>query len=459
MKQASSPVTAALLAQLSAVVGADHLLADPDRVASYCTDWTRAFTGECLAVIRPASTAELSQVLALCSAAGQTVQIQGGNTGLVGGSVPASGEASPPLIVSTLRLDRVDPVDHLTGQLTAQAGAVLSAVQQVAREAGWLYGVDLAARDSATIGGTVATNAGGTQVIAYGMTRAQLVGIEAVLADGTVISHLGGLLKDNTGFDLAALLCGSEGTLAVVTAVRVRLHRPHRRTSLAMVGCESYDQALELMSRARSQSDLVAAESIDAVGMQLAASELGLASPLMKSWPLVALIEVADGGDASGLPLTEEQDAVVALEPGEQERLWAYRERQAEAYASLGLVHKLDISVPLDQMQRVMTDLHSILAVASEVTCFGFFGHLADGNIHVEFIGPESTQAALQRAILERVAASAGSISAEHGIGRLKADYFSLSRSEAEIDAMLAIKSAWDPTGLLNSGVLFGDRT
>jgi len=441
----------ALVAELRSVVGAEHVLVEEDQVASYCTDWTRRFTGRCLAVVRPATTQQVADLLARCTAAAQPVLVQGGNTGLVGGAVPDEPEL--PVIISTRRLSQVGPVDQLTGQITAQAGATLGAVQAAARSAGWKYGVDLAARDSASIGGTVATNAGGTQVVAYGMTRAQVVGIEAVLTDGTVLSHLGGLLKDNTGLDLAALLCGSEGTLAVITAVRLRLHRPHHATSLAMVGCASYEEALTLMARAREQSDLMAAESIDAAGMRLASSALGLSSPLEHQWPVVALIEVADGGDGSGLPLTEDRDAVVAFEAADQARLWAYRERQAEAYATLGLVHKLDVSVPLELMQDVLADLTELMTVADDVSTFGFFGHLADGNVHVEFIGP--TDSAVQDAILERVAQAGGSISAEHGIGRLKARYLQLSRTPSEIAAMRAIKAAWDPQGLLNRGVLF----
>ena len=441
------------------IVGDEHVLIEPDQLASYCTDWTRLYSGRALAVVRPASTAEVARLLRLLNEHGQPLVVQGGNTSLVAGAVPAQSDGGAPVILSTLRLHDVGPVDQLTGQLTAQAGALLSSVQAAAQAAGWIYGVDLAARESATIGGNVATNAGGTKVVAYGMTRAQVVGVEAVLADGTVMTHLTGLLKDNTGFDLGALLCGSEGTLAVITAVRLRLHRPHRRTSLAMVGCQSYDSALALMASARSTGDVIAAESIDATGMKLAESALGLPAPLAREWPVVALIEVADGGDASGLPLTDDHDAVVALEPSEQLRLWSYRERQAEAYATLGLVHKLDVSVPLVRMQALLDDLFALISADATVSHFGFFGHLADGNVHVEFIGPDARDSTLQSSILERVAAIGGSVSAEHGIGRLKAGYLHLSRSAQEIGALRAIKQAWDPQGLLNPGVLFGDHS
>ena len=269
-----------LLGRLAESVGSEHVLTAPELVAPYVTDWSRRFSGSCLAVVRPGSTEEVVQVVVACIQAGVPILPQGGNTGLVGGGVPATrpGALGPPVIVSLRRLADISPVDELSGQLTAGAGALLGDVQRHAAAAGWMYGVDLAARDSASIGGTVATNAGGIHVIAHGMTRAQLVGIEAVLPDGSVVSHLEGLLKDNTGYDLAALLCGSEGTLGIITAVRLRLHRPPGRTSVALIGSPSYASALEVMSSATSP--ILAAEVIDEPGMDLAGSVAGLPWPL-----------------------------------------------------------------------------------------------------------------------------------------------------------------------------------
>ncbi|CAB5042234.1 unannotated protein [freshwater metagenome] len=454
MNLVALPDSAVLLESLRAIVGKSQVLTQDDLVESYVTDWTRRYAGPCVAVVRPGSTDEVSQILALCFRLGQPVLIQGGNSGLVGGSVP-SGSTMAPLVISMRRLDQLGPVDDLTGQITAGAGVLLRAVQATAAAAGWLYGIDLAARDSATIGGTVATNAGGINVIAYGMTRAQVVGIEAVLADGTVISHLGGLLKDNTGFDLAALLCGSEGTLAVITAVRLRLHRPHPRTSLALIGCASYADALELMSSTARQTQLIAAEVVDTAGISLLNSAFGMSSPLAASWPVVAFLEVADGGDASGFEISSDRDAVVALDAADQTRLWAFRERQSEVYATLGVVHKLDVSIPLVLIQEVLDSISELLRTHSDVTLFGFFGHIADGNIHIEFTGPDADDSRVDHLVLEYVAAAGGSISAEHGIGRMKVDSLHLARSAAEIAAMRAIKTAWDPAGILNQGVLF----
>lgn len=446
-----------LARELTSIVGADHVLTDPALMEQYVVDWSLRWRGEACLVVRPGTTDEVSAILRVCSGAGVPVVPQGGNTGLVGGSVPAAGGAGPkPIVLSTRRLDAIGDVDHLSGQLTAGAGATLGDVRRHAAAAGWYYGVDLAARDSATIGGTVATNAGGIHVVAFGMTRLQVVGIEAVLADGTVLSHLSGMLKDNTGYDLGALFCGSEGTLGVITAVRLRLHRPAGRTTVALIGCETYAESIALMGSAVAPGvRLIAAEVIDEQGMELAASLAGTSWPLERRHPLVALLEVADGGDASGFVGVDDLDVVVGLDAAEQARLWAFREAQGEAFSSLGVTHKLDVSVPLPRLAACCDELRGIVAANPTVTAFGVFGHLADGNIHVEMHGPDADDLAADLAVLECVARYGGSISAEHGVGRAKAAELHLCRSDAEIAAMRALKSAWDPQGLMNPGVIF----
>ena len=441
--------------RLRSVVGAEHVLVDPAVTESYCVDWTRRFDGPALCVVRPGSTAEVAEIVRVCGEFGAPVLPQGGNTGLVGGSVPGA-DGPAPVIVSTRRLDWIHPVDALAGQVSAGAGATLGDVQRHVRFAGWEYGVDLAARESATIGGTVATNAGGIRVLAYGMTRAQLVGIEAVLPDGSIVSHMSGLLKDNTGLDLAGLLCGSEGTLGIITAVRLALHRPQDRTCVALIGCADYRDAIRVASTA-THGRLVAAEVVDEVGMDLVCDVANLPYPLSSRHPLVLLLEVVDGGSGDGFnePVLADRDVVVGLETGDIERLWQYRERQAEAFGTLGVIHKLDVSVPLQRMQECVTDVRKLLSDNSAVTKFGIFGHILDGNIHVEFAGPHHDDDSTDIAVLQCVAEYGGSISAEHGIGRMKAQHLGLSRSGEEISAMRAIKDAWDPQGLMNPRVLF----
>ena len=439
--------------ELSGVVGATHVITDPAVMEPYLVDWTRRYRGEARCVVRPGSTEEVASVLRMCSAAGVPVVVQGGNTGLVGGAIPGEGL---PVVLSTRRLEWVGEVDPRSGQLSAGAGATLGAVQRAAASAGWVYGVDLAGRDSATIGGTVATNAGGIHVVAFGMTRAQVVGIEAVLADGTVLSHLSGLLKDNTGLDLGALLCGSEGTLAVITAVRVRLHRPVGATTVALIESPSYADAVDLVQTAVVPgARVIGAEVVDDTGMRLVEGVIGQPYPLAERHPLVVLLEVADGGTGEGFIGLEDRDVVVGIDAGERARLWRYREAQADAFATLGVLHKLDVSVPLSALPACAEELCGVLDADAGVTEFGIFGHIGDGNLHVEFAGPDADDYRMDRVVLECVARYGGSVSAEHGIGRAKAEYLELSRSSAEIQAMRAIKTAWDPHGILNPGVLF----
>lgn len=442
--------------ELRSIVGANHCITDPDLMASFTTDWTGRFHGAAMCVVRPAGTDEIAQVVKACMAAGAPIIPQGGNTGLVGGSVPAQDADDPPVIVSLTRLDWMEPVDELAGQVTVGAGARLADVHAHVEGAGWRYGVDLAARDSATIGGTVATNAGGIHVVSRGMTRAQVMGIEAVLPNGEVISHLAGLPKDNTGFDLGGLLCGSEGTLGIITAARLRLFPPLSATTLAYIGVESLTQAISLMNVHRAGSaDLVAAEVLDDTCMDLAVTLTGAPWPLGNRHQWVVLLEVADGGDGSGLILDDEADVAIGLDRADQVRMWAYRERQAEAFALLGLIHHFDVSIPHKAMAECVAQIREVLESYPQMQTFGFFGHIADTNLHIQVSGPDPDDHGLDLAVLEVVARFGGSISSEHGVGRVKADALGMCRSAAEIDAMRIIKFAWDPRGLMNPGVIF----
>lgn len=454
-----------LLAALADAVGTGHVLTDPDLTTGYTTDWTGRWGGPCLAVVRPETTEQVAAVVQACREHRAPIVVQGGNTGLVGGSTPPAdpGPSGPPVLLSTKRLTRLDAVDDVAGQVTAGAGVTLGDLRRHVRAAGWEYGVDLAARDSATIGGTVATNAGGIRVIAYGMTRAQVVGIEAVLPDGSVIEHLAGLAKDNTGYDLAGLLVGSEGTLGVITAVRLRLHRPHPATTVAFIGIDSYDQGLRLLSDAVAPgAHLLAAEVTDRTGVRLAMRVSGHPWPLASDHPLTLLLEVADGGTGEGFvdDVIGDLDVVVGLDATEQARLWSYRELQSEAFSAAAsdagvAAHKLDISVPFEHLATCADELRRRMTAYPGVTAFGVFGHLGDGNIHVEIAGPPADDEEVDRLVLSAVSEFGGSVSAEHGVGRAKARWLHLSRSAEEISAMRAIKQAWDPTDLFNPGVLF----
>ncbi len=449
-----------LLAELAQIVGAEHVLSDPQTTASHITDWTSRFTGGAFAVVRPADTTEVAAVVAACARANRPIHPQGGNTGLVGGSVPVNVEelGREPVIVSLTRLNWIGDVDTHAGQVTVGAGATLASVQQAARAAGWYYGVNIAARDSATIGGNVATNAGGVRVCAFGMTRAQVLGIEAVLPTGAVVSHLAGLPKDNTGYDLAGLLTGSEGTLGVITAVTLRLHQPPGDSTLVLLGVEDVPTAQQLVRDAVPPGGrLLAAEVMDRFGVEIVCEFADLPWPLKGDyWPLLLLIEVE--GDEVNIP--DDSDAILATDATDYARMWRYREHQSEAAAVMaarigGVVHKLDISIPLPLLADFVNDLRPLLDALPTAEQYYLFGHIADGNLHLEIAERTADDDAATATVLELVASLGGSISAEHGIGQAKAKYLSLSRSPEEIATMRAIKSALDPAGLMAPGVIF----
>jgi FAD/FMN-containing dehydrogenase len=442
-----------LVDELRDVVGAAHVLVDADAVAGHVTDWTGGFVGHTPAVVRPASTAEVAGVLAVCRRAGAPVVPQGGNTGLVAGGVPLQGE----VVLSVRRLDGVSPVDQLAGQITAGAGATLAAVQAAAVAAGWRYAVDLSARDSATIGGTVATNAGGLHVIRHGHTRAQLVGVEAVLADGSIVRHLGGLVKDNSGYDLAGLVCGSEGTLAVVTAARLRLVAPTNDPRTALVAFGSLaDAAAAVGALRREIAEIEVLELMTRGGVELTTDRLGVRRPFPLPHDAYLLVEterrVALDAIVAGLPGLA--DAAVATDGPSRRALWELRDRHTEAIALVGVPLKLDVAVPLDALAAFLDAVPGTVERAAPGAAVWCFGHAGDGNVHVNVTGHGDRGEEVAGAVLRLVAERGGSISAEHGIGTMKRRWLHLTRSPEEIRAMRAIKRALDPDGILNPNVL-----
>jgi FAD/FMN-containing dehydrogenase len=426
-----------LVAELAGALGSDaptHLLTDPALTEAYGTDWTRRWSHRPLAVVRPGSVEQVSAVIRVCGRHGVPVVPQGGNTGLVAGGVPGADDAA--VVLSLTRLDHLGPVDSATRQVTVAAGTTLAALQRHARAAGLVYGVDLGARDTATVGGTVATNAGGLRVCRYGDTRAQVTGLRAVLADGSVVSRLDGLPKDGAGYDLVALLIGSEGTLGVVTDVRVRLHEPDPPGVTTLIGCRSIDEAVALLP---APHDRRLAELMTHDGLALTSAVTGLPMPLPHEWPAYLLVETPDLPD-----LPDEVEAVVDA------RLLDYRERHPEAVATLGVVHKYDVSIPLDRLDSVLAQVADAVAPHRLFV----YGHLAEGNMHLGVVGPPPDDESFDEAVLGLVAAAGGSIASEHGVGRAKAGLLPLNRAPADLAAMRAIKVALDPGGLLNPGAV-----
>ncbi|HEX5996885.1 MAG TPA: FAD-binding oxidoreductase [Jiangellales bacterium] len=445
--------------RLAAIVGPKHVLTDPAVTRSYVTDWTGRWQGRTLAVVRPGSTDEVVDVVRVCADAGIPIVPQGGNTGLVGASVPHDGE----VVLSLRRMDTIESVDRLERTLGANAGVTLATAQNVAAAAGLVLGIDLAARDSATLGGVVATNAGGLRVVRHGSTRSQLLGAEIVLGDGSVVRRWSGLAKDNAGYDLPGLVAGSEGTLGVITNVLLRLSEPARDVWVAIVGVSSIGDAHAVVAGiGHAGIALEAAEFFHAAGLQLVRELTGLRGLFEVGYPVYLLIEVSGTSDtALAAALTDLEDAVgdATIEAGPAKRLWAYREGFTDAIRTAGLAAgtpaiKLDVSLPIRRMTGFDEALREVAGQWPGALVVSF-GHLAEGNAHVNLIGvPEDAADEAMDTALRLVIGHGGSISAEHGIGRLKRRWLPLQRSAADIAAMRAIKQALDPRGILSPGTL-----
>lgn len=445
--------------RLIAVVGPENVLTSEELRAGFERDWTGRFGGSASGVVRPGSTEEVVAVMRLCSERSLAVIPQGGNTSLSGGSVPRGGE----LVVSLVRMHRVIAVDRAAGQLEAQGGATLAAVHDAARAQGLAFGLDLGARDSATVGGLIATDAGGARAMRYGTMRAQVVGLEAVMPDGRRVSRLRGLLKDNAGYSIPHLLIGSEGTLGIVTSAKLRLIVAARRRVAALFGLSDLTVAVKLLALLReSVPSLEAADFFFDDGVELAiAHGANLGPGPGRRCPCYLLVECAAEEDpvpqlAAALDGADDLYLAVAVadDTAGRERLWRWRESQPDAIVATGLPHKIDIALPTEGLHAFVCDLRAMLREARPQCRVIFYGHLGDGNVHVNILGLGRDDASIDGAVLKMAAARGGTISAEHGIGTAKVDYLPLVRSPADLDAMCAIKRAIDPKGIMNPGAV-----
>lgn len=454
-----------LVAALRDVVGAPHCLTDPELTAGYTVDWTGRYGGPAAAVVRPADATEVAAVLAVAAAYGMGVIPQGGNTGLVGGSVPRPGTA-PQIVLSTRRLSTIRRCDAAEALLDADAGVTLQSAQEAAAAVGRHLGIDLAARGSATLGGLVATNAGGVHVVRYGSMRTRLAGLEAVLVDGTVVSRMSGLRKDNVGWDPSALFAGSEGTLAIVTRVLLHLEREPRHRIAALVALPDAGAAVSLvLDRLLPLGSLESVELTLRDGMDLVVEHAGLPDPIGRrattattatAWLTVEAAADADPSDDLAAALDDERvlEVAVASDALARQRLWAYREAHTEAISSLGVPHKMDVSVRPGLLSDLLEALPGCVAAAAPGARLVVFGHVGDGNLHVNVIGPSDDDEAIDDAVYQLVLSLGGSVSAEHGVGVAKTRFLPASRSAGTLEAMRRIKQALDPGGILNPGVL-----
>jgi FAD/FMN-containing dehydrogenase len=443
--------------RLGDIVGAAHVLTAAADTKPYLTDWRRQYSAPAECVVRPASTQEVSRVVALCAAENVALVPQGGNTGLVGGSVPTGKQRE--VVLSLGRLNRIRSLDALNDTITVEAGCVLAAVQSAAAEAGRLFPLSLAAEGSCQIGGNLSTNAGGVNVLRYGNAREQVLGLEVVLPDGRVWDGLRGLRKDNTGYDLKQLFLGAEGTLGVITAAVLRLYPRPTAGATAWVALATPREAIELLAELRerlgdriSAFELVSRTCLEAV----LAHVHDLRDPFSAPHPWTVLVELGDSGAPEALRERVEQalgerEAVLA-QSGEQARaLWRIRESIPEAqFANV----KHDISVPISRIPEFVEHTDAKLRAAFDRTEIYCFGHVGDGNLHYN-IGPQrllEQRDAVNAIVYDAVARCGGSISAEHGLGQLKRDAIRTRKPALELELMRTLKSALDPKGLMNPG-------
>jgi FAD/FMN-containing dehydrogenase len=466
-------VSAGLVERLRAVVGPAGLITDPAQQLSHLSDWRGAHRGSALVVVRPAGTDEVAAVVRLCRDAGVAVVPQGGNTGLCGGAVPdASGTQ---VVLSLTRMTRIRDLDRVDRTITVEAGAVLQTVQEAARAAGMLFPLSLGAEGSCTIGGNLATNAGGTAVLRYGTMRDLTLGLEVVLPDGRVWHGLRALRKDNTGYDLKQLFIGAEGTLGVITAAVLELFPEIRSRATAWVALPDVQAAVDLIGVVRSLGgdrltgfEVMSRRSVEFVLRHATGARDHFTSP----HPWYTLVELSDTLPDAGLDGLLEtalaqafergcaRDAVVASSPSQVAALWAQREAISEAQQHEGPSLKHDVTVPVSRIPAFVERTDRALAEALPGIRIVTYGHVGDGNLHYNLSKPDgcpddefqARAGALARVVYDSTAASAGSISAEHGLGQSKRAVIADYKDPLELELMRGVKHLLDPTGSMNPG-------
>jgi FAD/FMN-containing dehydrogenase len=475
---ADAVMSETFLAEAARLLGPKGLTTDPDDMAPWLTDWRGRYTGAARAIASPANTAEVAALVKLCARHGVPIVPQGGNSGMSGGATPF--ESGREIILSLRRMNRITALDTAARSATCEAGVILQVLHKAAEKEGLRFPLTLGGKGSATIGGLVSTNAGGTQVLRHGSMRALVLGVEAVMADGSVLDLLTPLKKDNRGFDLKQVLIGSEGTLGIVTAATLRLAPAIAGRTVMWAGTTSLHDARGLLLLAEDMApgllegfEVLPQHSLEAVQ----AYTPGTRAPLTEPHAWHALIELVAGDEdtAARLPELAERilataferdliaDATIAASEDQAERMWLIRETISPAERALGPAMQHDISVPVEKMPAFVEAAVPRLEADWPGTRAVCFGHLGDGNVHFHVIAPPVSDRASWEAgdgkaisaqVHDMVVAWGGSISAEHGIGRLKRDELARLSDPAVLATMRAIKQALDPDGLLNPGKL-----
>ncbi|MFO7164066.1 MAG: FAD-binding oxidoreductase [Mycolicibacterium hassiacum] len=442
---------------LADIVGRRHVSTDPDVLAARSVDHTGRYRGRASMLVRPASTEQVAEVLRACRDAGAHVTVQGGRTSLVAGTVPEHDD----VLLSTELLTELGEVDVIERRIVAGAGVTLAAVQRAAAAAGLLFGVDLAARDTATVGGMASTNAGGLRTVRYGNMGEQVLGLDVALPDGTVLRRHSRVRRDNTGYDLTSLFVGAEGTLGVITGLELRLHPTPAHRITAICGFADLDALVAAGRVFRDLDGIAALELIDGRATTLTAEHAGVPAPVDGAWLL--LIELAAGTDPTalladaldGLPLAGEP--AVGVDAAAQQRLWRVREALADVLGVYGPPLKFDVSLPLSAIAAIAGEAAALIRSHAAEAIPVLFGHVGEGNLHLNVLRcSAAAERDLYAAMMELIARLGGNVSSEHGVGTRKRDYLGMSRTAADIAAMRAVKQAFDPTGYLNPAVMFG---
>ena len=464
-----------IIANLGTIVGASHVKTSPDDLAVYGNDWTKRYTPAPTCAVFPATTDEVSQILAYCNDHRIAVVPSGGRTGLAGGAVAIQGE----VVVSLTRMNKIERLDPIGLTIHAEAGVTTEALQDAARDAGLFFPLDLASKGSAHIGGNVATNAGGLKVIRFGNMRDSVLGMEVVLGDGRVLHLDANLRKDNTGYDLKQLFISSEGTLGIITRVTIKLQARLKDLRIACMAVSAFDKIPEILKSANLGAFRPTAFEFftnEALRIVLAHNK-SLRDPFAAQHPFYVLIEMESSGGAAdevtGLEgLLEKlfeaglvEDAVISSNSAEFKGIWSLRENITESLAAYGHVRKNDISLPIDRLQSFIAELQTeVKQSAHPHIKLILFGHIGDGNIHINYIAKKAEMEfpkfqadgrAIEERIFSRLRNYRGSISAEHGIGLTKKEDLKFSKDEFEIDLMRQIKKIFDPNGILNPGKIF----
>lgn len=469
-------ITEEILDQFAAALGPKGFTRDAETIAPWLSDWRGIYHGQAAAMLSPQSVAEVSTLVKIAAQHGVGLVPQGGNTSMVGGATPSGNGDS--LIVSLRRMNQVRMLDAEGGSVIAEAGLILETLHSRANAAGVRFPLTLGAKGSATIGGLIATNAGGTQVLRFGTMRKLVLGIEAVLPDGSIYDGLAALKKDNRGYDLTQLIAGAEGTLGIITAANLRLVPAIADRAAAWIGVDSPQVALKLLRffEARSANAIESFEIVPADSLALVLQHIsGTRAPLEGHWPwqvLVEYVETAADGLAEGalIALVSDAhaagligDAAIAKNEGEIAAFWRLRDSISEAERASGPAMQHDISVPVEAMPDFMINAAAAVEAAFCGVVASAFGHLGDGNVHFHVRAPQGVDGATWRAgqgkaasrmVYDLVSAAKGSLSAEHGIGQMKRAELLRQSDPARITALRAIKSALDPQGIMNPGKL-----